>query len=154
SDLMQAIADRGRLFLDRMRGGGAVSNAGFEALGEMLLSSRGEASGVARASEMVARWEAADAGERRAILRAAAEGFGIDHARLGEAAARYQQDPGERTAAALRAAGESRRMALFRRLNMAPGAMKMLVEMRAQAIAEEAEEPALAAVDTDLADLL
>jgi malonyl-CoA decarboxylase len=151
---MQAIAGRGRLFLDRMRSGQALSSAGFEAVAELLLSSRGEASGMALAAEIRRRWEAAGRDERRDCLLALAEKFGVDHARLRAAVARYEAEDSEAAVAALRAAAESRRLELFRRLNMTPGAMKMLVDMRAFALEEQAGQPVLAAVAGDLADLL
>jgi malonyl-CoA decarboxylase len=154
SELMQAISDRGRLFVDRMRGGAPLGSASFETLCEMLLSSRGEASGVALASEMLRRWHGADGQRRREFLHTVAEKFGVDHDRLRAAVAGYEAGGDEAAVAALRAAAGSRRLELFRRLNMAPGAMKMLVDMRAAALAEGRGEGPLAAVAADLADLL
>jgi malonyl-CoA decarboxylase len=151
---MQAIAGRGRLFLDRMRSGQALSSAGFEALAELLLSSRGEASGMALAGELRRRWDSADLAARRDFLLALAEKFGPDHGHLEAAVARYAEDRDEAAVRALRTAAESRRLELFRRLNMTPGAMKMLVDMRALALEEEAGAPTLAAVAADLSDLL
>jgi malonyl-CoA decarboxylase len=64
-DLMQSIAERGRqLLASAPREYGRRKDKTTPELCEMLLSSYGEASGMAIAGDIMARWEAFDADER------------------------------------------------------------------------------------------
>ena len=68
--------------------------------------------------------------------------------------AAWQADPSDAAAQALHYASEPRRQELFRRLNRAPGGTAALVELRAHMQGEARDDPAIAAVDRDLAHLL
>ena len=72
NDMVQGIADRGRRLLTTgVRSGGRVEQSAMsvEALCDMLLSSRGEASGIALAAEIFHRWSRMDPGVSRHLFR-------------------------------------------------------------------------------------
>src|ERR1035437_7530845 len=87
---------------------------------EDLLSSRGEASGVARAREILGRYGELTTGPRIAFFEALGERFGPDPARMQAAIAAWREKPSDATAE-VHAASEPRRQELFRRLTLAPG---------------------------------
>jgi malonyl-CoA decarboxylase len=153
-ELLQTISERGRALLARNRRGEASARSeSLVELCEDLLSSRGEASGVARAREILARYGELTTGPRIAFFEALSERFGPDPARMQTAVAAWQERPGDATAAELHAASEPRRQELFRRLNLAPGGTAALVRMREQLIDVLGHRDDLAAVDEDFVHL-
>ncbi len=84
-ELLQTISERGRALLARNRRGeaGARSESLVE-LCEDLLSSRGEASGVARARDILGRYGDLTTGPRIAFFEALAQRFGSDPAAHGD----------------------------------------------------------------------
>jgi len=153
ADLLQTIADRGRLLLGRVRGGN-MADVGLAELCETLLSSRGEASGVALASEILERWRGLDEAGRRQFLTEFMERFGPDYARIDRAVAEYAARRDARAAIALHEAAEPRRQELIRRLNLAPDGFRSLVRMRAELLRLQASVPGLEVVDADFEHLL
>jgi malonyl-CoA decarboxylase len=153
ADLLQTIADRGRDLLGRVRRNGALANGDLAAACETLLSGRGEASGVALAREIVTRWEALDESARLEFLKVLAERFGPDFARIDEAVAAYLNDKRATMAQRLHGAAEARRQELIRRLNLAPGGIEALVEMRELLLKHRTEHPDFPSVDADFAHL-
>jgi malonyl-CoA decarboxylase len=150
-ELLNAIADQGRQLLPRS----LAWLDRTEDLGELalaLVSGRGEASGVAIAGEILARYRALDAEGRRSFLMFLAGTMQPDGQQVEGAASDYLATPSAVTMAALQRAVESPRLEFFRRLNLAPGATAAIVAMRRDLI--EAHEPALAAVNRDLMHLL
>ena len=155
-ELLQAISDRGRAFMDRTRerrGLAAERTDSLVELCEELLSGRGEASGVALAREILLRYAELTTGPRIAFFEALATKFGADRERIAAAVAAWEANPSEQTAAELHAAAEPRRQELFRRLNLAPGGTAALVAMREQLMDALARRDDLAAVDADFAHL-
>ncbi|MFA6266373.1 MAG: malonyl-CoA decarboxylase [Pseudolabrys sp.] len=154
-DLLQTISDRGRALLDRGRRGdtSAARSENLVELCEHLLSGRGEASGVARARDILSRYAELTIGPRIAFFEALAKRFGTHAERVGEAIAAWQANPSDETAARLHAASEPRRQELFRRLNLAPGGTSALVHMREQLMDVLANRPDLQAVDDDFVHL-
>lgn len=154
-DLIETIVSRGQGLLTRARGLGtrAPSRVDLVALAEALLSGRGEASGVALASEILVALRAAEPDQRHAFLRSLATRFGADRERLQAAVATWQSDPSAESEIALHLAAEPRRQELFRRLNLAPGGTAALVALRAELLALRDADPGLAAVDGDFAHL-
>jgi malonyl-CoA decarboxylase len=150
NDLMQTLTDRGRALLGR---GKAPNTTDLVELAELLLSRRGEASGVVLAQTLLSRYAGAPAEVRTQFLRALADRFGPDAAALANAVAAYQADPSARHAGALHMATEPRRQELFRRLNLAPGGTLALVRMREDLLDRRREHPELEAVDADFAHL-
>src|SRR5690349_6847075 len=89
ADLLSTIADRGRDLLGRVRRNGGLAQGDLAEACETLLSSRGEASGVALAREILTRWEALDEPARIEFLKDLAERFGPDLIRLDQAVTAY-----------------------------------------------------------------
>jgi malonyl-CoA decarboxylase len=153
-ELLQTIAERGRALLARDRRGEASARSeSLIELCEDLLSSRGEASGVARAREILGRYAALTTGPRIAFFEALAQGFSADPARMEQAIASWRATPSDATAAEMHAASEPRRQELFRRLNLAPGGTAALVRMREQLIDSLDHRNDLRAVDDDFVHL-
>src|SRR6185295_2466069 len=154
-ELLQTISERGRALLARDRRGEASARSeSLVELCEYLLSGRGEASGVALARDILARYAALTTGPRIAFFEGLAQRFGTDRARMDQAVANWQAAPSDATAAEVHAASEPRRQELFRRLNLAPGGTAALVRMREQLMdALDHRRDDLAAVDDDFIHL-
>ena len=155
-EMLQSIAERGRSLIDRTRDRRGVAeqrSANLVQLCEDLLSSRGEASGVALAREILSRYGELKTGPRIAFFEALASRFGPDRARLSAAATAWMNASSDAAAAKLHRASEPRRLELFRRLNLAPGGTAALVRMRAQLIEAMDHRDDLAAIDDDFLHL-
>jgi malonyl-CoA decarboxylase len=157
-ELLQAISERGRSLLDRARARErrdtlTETTENLADLCEELLSNRGEASGVALAREILARYDDLTIGPRIAFFEALATRFGADHTRINAAIEAWRNKPSDVAAAELHAATEPRRLELLRRLNLAPQATRTLVEMRGQLLDTLTRRDDLAAVDADFAYL-
>jgi malonyl-CoA decarboxylase len=153
-ELLQTISERGRaLLLRNRRGEASARSESLVELCEDLLSTRGEASGVARAREILVRYGGLTTGPRIAFFEALRERFGPDPARMEGAIAAWRAKPGDETAAEVHAASEPRRQELFRRLNLAPGGTVALVHMREQLMDALGHRDDLAAVDEDFVHL-
>lgn len=150
--LWLSIADAGR---DLVRGRWAGRRRPAVAdLCRDLLSTRGEASGAALARELVAACGSMDDAARLAFLELLAQDYGPDPEIIGAALEAYRDNPSPAGVRALRRACEAPRHELFRRMNMAPGAMAAIVGLRARLLSLLPEHPDLAPVDDDLHDLL
>ena len=155
-ELLQAIADRGRSLIDRARerrDNLAETTENLADLCDELLSNRGEASGVALAREILARYDDLTIGPRIAFFEALATRFGTDPARIETAMEAWRNKPSDVAAAELHAATEPRRLELLRRLNLAPQATRTLVQMRGQLLDTLMRRDDLAALDADFAYL-
>ena len=149
-DMLQTIAERGRALIARERRVTSEQrSANLVELCEQLLSGRGEASGVALASDVLARYAALTSGPRIAFFESIAARFGPDHKRLNAAIETWRAGPSDATAAAVHLAAEPRRQELLRRLNLAPGGTAALVRMREHLLDAMERRPELAAVDRD-----
>ena len=147
-ELLTAISDRGRQILDLS---GIVSGQGetVESLSQALLSGRGEASGVALARQILARYKALDDGGRRQFFRFLAETVTPDTDKVMHAARGFVQSPGSDTLKRLSQSIEPPRLEYLRRLNLAPGATADIVAMRKDLLRFLKGEDGLAAVDRD-----
>lgn len=156
SDMLQTITDRGRRLLSF---GGREENTAVgrlrdaESACETLLSSRGEASGMALAKAILDRWERFDATQRRDFMAMLLARFGPDAGRLEKAIDAYRADPSPSAVLELHLAAEPRRQELIRRLNLAPGGTATLVRMRETLLKLKAEDPEFDVVDADFAHL-
>jgi len=150
SEMLQSIADRSRALIKRERREPAHErSAGLIEQCEELLSGRGEASGVALAQDILARYAELTTGPRIAFFETLATTFGADRAEIDQAIAAWRQSPSDETAAELHAASEPRRLELFRRLNLAPGGTAALVRMREQLLDAMDRRDDLGVVDND-----
>ena len=150
--MLQSIADRGRALIQR-REPARERSAGLVELCEALLSGRGEASGVALAGEILARYATLTIGPRIAFFEALESTFGYDQPRIDAAITAWRAAPTAENAAELHRASEPRRLELFRRLNLAPGGTAALVHMREQLIDAMDHRDDLAAIDNDFIHL-
>jgi len=156
-ELMNTVAEQGRQLLPwPLRGASATDS--MEKLAEALVSSRGEASGVVLARELLGRYRTADAESKRAFFRYLASAMQPDREQVKHAAAAFARDPTDQALAQLQAAVESPRQEFFRRLNLAPGATAEIVAMRRDLLRQPRGDQeltaALAQVDGDLKHLL
>src|SRR4249920_3321456 len=153
--MLQSIAERGRSLLDRShrRGISEQHSANLIQLCEELLSRRGEASGVALAREILARYSELKTGPRIAFFEVLANRFGPDAKQLSAAATAWLNSPTEAAAAKLHRASEPRRLELIRRLNLAPNGTAVLVRMREQLIDALNHRDDLELIDTDFLHL-
>lgn len=157
ASLLDALIAQGRTLQRRtsaLLGTGDGGAAQIEAMCRELLSGRGEASGLRAAQAIIARYPALDAGARAHFFAALATDYAPDWNAVRTAFARHEAEPGRATFQSLARAIEPPRQELFRRLNRAPGGTQALVQMRADLLAAMRGDPALGAVDDDLAHLL
>jgi malonyl-CoA decarboxylase len=155
-EMLNSISERGRALIDRTRdrrGEPAARSESVAELCEELLSLRGEASGVALAGEIFAKYAELTTGPRIAFFEALATRFGPDRAKLAAAIAAWQAAPSDATAAAVHEAAEPRRQELLRRLNLAPNGTAALVRMRERLLEALDHREDLAAVDADFVHL-
>lgn len=157
ADLIETLTNRSRAILGRGRSQWtalARSGGDLTALGELLLSRRGEASGVAMAEALLASYARATPEEKLTFLQNLAAHFGADRERVARAVAEFSVDGGdESTVDALHKATEPRRQELLRRLNLAPGGTAALVRLREDLLAHLRDNPQLKPVDADFAHL-
>ena len=153
-DLLDTLTERGRGLLRRREPAEAapVAAPDLATLGDLLLSRRGEASGVALARSLVAAFDAAPHDERRAFLALLAERFGPDRAAVDAAIEAVRRDEPD-AIETLHAASEPRRQELLRRLNLAPGGTAALVRMREELLRHLRDHPELRRLDSDFAHL-
>lgn len=151
SELLQAVAEKSRKLLRLPASSGQQMSV--LALAEALLSTQGEASGVALAAAILDRWNTMSIDERDHWFVLLARGFGPDDEALKQAVAAWSENPSPARAGRLHQAAEPRRQELFRRLNMAPGGTASLVKMRAALLTEMKTKPELAPVDADFEHL-
>lgn len=143
--------DRGRSLWDGKQD--PLADLDLLALADVLMSGRGEASGVALASTLLERYKAAPHYDRLAFLHGLSRDFGPDADALAKASARYIADPSVPNAQDLHSAAAPRRRELFRRLNLAPGGTAALVAMREEILTRYKGDPDIKIVDADLLDL-
>ncbi|MBX2855429.1 MAG: malonyl-CoA decarboxylase, partial [Rhodobacteraceae bacterium] len=153
NDLLYSLLERGARLVDW--GGGAKPDERTALqLCETLMSSKGEASGVALAAEILRKFDGFDRGERLEFFTRLAEDFDPDPERLAAATARYLNDPSSEALSQLIDAAEPRRQELLRRLNFAPGGTERLVAMRKGLLGFLKENATLTRIDADLEHLL
>src|SRR5829696_4835316 len=108
SDLIDNLTDRGRALIGRKEIRDGVERGDLLAMTELLLSRRGEASGVVLAQTLLASYAAAAEPQRLAFLKALAERFGPDPKRLAVAVEAFREDANSDTVNELHAAAEPR----------------------------------------------
>ena len=164
-DMLGSIADRGRALIERSTTRSTTDRSertaqktrspeDIEALCRDLLSGRGEASGVALASQILDLYASLAVEQRLDFFRLLAHDFDPDQQQLRSAWASYDQAPNPGSLQALLRAVEPPRQELFRRLNLAPGGTRALVGMREDLIEHGYSDPDLVSVEDDLLHLL
>jgi len=146
-DLLARITDTGRGLLAPQPPAATLTE-----MCEGLLSSKGEATGLAQASAILDAYAKLSEEKRRGFFADLRDRFGADPAAVTNAIERWKsQGP-----AALRAvhfASEPRSQEVIRRLNRAPGGTARLVVMRNDLLALIADDPSLAPLDADFRHL-
>ncbi len=155
-EMLQTISERGRALMDLARdrrGDAAARSASLVDLCDELLSGRGEASGVALAREIFARYDELTTGPRIAFFEALSVRFGVDRERIDAAVDAWAREGTDEAANELHHSSEPRRQELFRRLNLAPGGTAALVSMREDLMDAMVHRDDLGAVDQDFVHL-
>ena len=155
---MTAKAFLGRI-VDSLAGGIArsASQRSAESLAKLLrtlASQRGEASGTVLARRALMLYRRLDGPGRRHFFELLARDFSPDRNGVLEAAVAYHREQTPANFARLQHVAEPPRQEIFRRMNLAPGAIATFLALRRELLAAMKEDPALAVVDHDLAHLL
>jgi len=151
---LQSIADRGFSII-------GLSNQSERKLppGEIiklchiLLTGRGEASGVAISREILERYQTLGEQEKTEFFRLLLSEFSVGPDKTLEAAKNYVSDPSHESLDKLLAVSQPSRLNLIMLLNQAPDATKFLVAMRADLLARFRKEPDLRFVDREFVHL-
>jgi malonyl-CoA decarboxylase len=130
-----------------------TATADFESMASVLLSGKGEASGVALASHFLAAYRALPRVEHRRFFELLATRFGPDLRIVQGAVADFLQTPDSMAATRLHDLAEPRRQELIRRMNLAPRGTSQLVAMREDLLTAMVDDPSLVAVDADFRHL-
>ncbi len=154
NQLLNSIADAGRDLWQRRGADGALSTDSIQALCDDLLSTRGEASGIAVARDVAHAYHALDAEGRIALFSILSDRFGPDTKRIAETAQTFRDRGDLDSYLALSKAIEPPRQEFFRRLNMAPGGTRTIVEMRSHLLQVLPEHKELKGLDEDLKHIL
>ncbi len=152
--LLNSIADAGmELLRARMRTTKGRSKS-LPDLCHELLSTKGEASGMAIARDIVDRYRNSDEPTRLKFFQTVHNEFGVNTDAVLQAAKDYCKSQDPITLRQLTQQIESNRQELFRRINIAPGGVGTIVEMRHDLLRLMGPHPHLEAVDYDLKHLL
>jgi malonyl-CoA decarboxylase len=151
--LIEILTERGRALLRRTASAAESSPVELAAMGEMLLSRRGEASGVALAQSLLSGFQMASVPERVKFLTSLVDRFGPDRQKVESAIDALRAETGRHALDNLHAAAEPRRQELIRRLNLAPGGTAALVQMREQLLGYIKDNQELQTIDADFVHL-
>ncbi len=119
-----------------------------------LLSARGEANGAAHAATALQQYQLLSEPSQLSFFEHLDQAFGLDPAKVLEAAQQYAATPTVQTLKNLTSVAEPPRQELLRRLNRAPGGTALIVQMRRQLLRVLPLHPQLAAVEADFFHLL
>ncbi|MEP4484350.1 MAG: malonyl-CoA decarboxylase [Halioglobus sp.] len=153
---LASVLDVGRELLANRRNARPTAKTRVQALTndcKELLDHRGEASGLALASEIADTYLVLQDQERLGFFTALSEEFDVDAEQIINAAEKYKEQPDQRALEAIAHCVEAPRQKLFRRINMAPNGTAVLVAMRGHLLAHLRARPELRGVDQDLKHL-
>ncbi len=161
--LLERTSVGSRPFLDRILrslSGVAGAHAGRSrtaaevvALCRALLSERGELSGARLATEVVEAYQTLSAAGLSEFFDILVREFSADPAAIDAAATAYAGDRSHAHLTRLQQVVEPPRQELFRRLNVAPGGVGILIDMRRILLQTLRDHPERAGIDSDLAHL-
>jgi malonyl-CoA decarboxylase len=118
-----------------------------------LLRLKGEASSIALAEEILDAYKEFEWEEKTEFFSFLETELSADRDKVDAAIQGYQISPVQTSLQALHEASESKRLELFRVLNMAPMGTESLIAMREDVLSALKENPGLSAVDYDLLHL-
>jgi malonyl-CoA decarboxylase len=152
--LLGSVINAGKDILARRREAVAQAASGdLLAKCRQLLHHRGEASGLALACEVIADYQALDETNQLLFFQSLAQDFDVVSTDIISAAEQYKALPSSAHLSALTKLAEAPRVKLFRRMNMAPGATAVLVQMRGSLQRWLPKHPQLESVGSDLKHL-
>ena len=151
-DLLNTISERGLSLLAPVTGS-ADSVESLINQCDILISNRGEASGVAYARRLLRGYELLDDDQCLEFYRTLARRYGPNTDEIKTASSAYIADQTPSNLANLLKAAAPPRQELFRRLNLAPGGTSSLVNLRKGMLVHLRDEPELQAIENDLAYL-
>lgn len=126
----------------------------LRALCNELLSTQGEASAIAIARDIVDQYRTVDDTERIQFFESLCNEFDVDHDAVAAAAEEYCKSQNRTALQHLTEQVESKRLDLFRSINMAPGGTGTIVEMRRDVLRILDKHPHFGAIEFDLKHLL
>ena len=153
NDLLASVLERGSRLIE-WAGGERATPEALAGLSADLLSSKGEATGVALAARILKGYDGLDAEGRAAFFRILADDYDPEPDAVVAAAERYAKERTAESLANLSSVAETKRQELFRRLNAAPGGTRSLVAMRKDLLRLLRTEPDFAKIDMDFRHLL
>jgi len=118
-----------------------------------LINHRGEASGLALASEITAAYRNLSEDDRLSFFQSLAGDFDVNADDILKAADQYKQSTDQQSLLALTRCIEAPRQKLFRRINMAPDGTSTLVVMRGHLLKVLRDNAELRGIDSDLKHL-
>jgi malonyl-CoA decarboxylase len=152
-NLIRKLSSLGLESLGNFYGNNLPKSEHIGNLCEALLGLKGEASSVALAEEILAAYNHFNNEEKKEFFKFLETNLSSDTHKVSRAIASFQERPSQQAIQALHAASESRRLELFRALNMATDGTRALITMR-EDIADALDDiPGLDAVDNDLLHL-
>ena len=149
---LSSVTEAGRELLTNLQSGQPAK--GLLELCEDLLSSRGEALGTAIAAAVVEAYKKSSDEQKLQFFEALLEDYAPNPDQVIAAAMAFKETPHFEQLRALDAATESPRKTLYRRINLASGGTKTLVQMRTDLRKLLKQRRDLTAVDYDLKNLL
>jgi len=117
-----------------------------------LLSERGDTAGLAR--DALEAYRSIPELARSEFFDCLSREFSPDPAEVGRCADLYRVEPSAANLARMVRTVEPPRQELFRRLNLAPGGTRTLIEMRRELLSSLGQNPEWLAIESDLAHLL
>ncbi len=151
-DLLDTIVERGSA-LAGINQNKQASVDTLKVLSDSLLTTRGEASGVALSSQFLDDFAGLASDQVPEFFRLLAENYDPDQRLISEVAASYSNDPSIENFIALENATSPPRRQLLRRINLAPCGTESLVHMREKLIPLLSDNPDLKRVDHDFLQL-
>lgn len=151
---ISSIADRGRELLDLPLSTPQDPFAQLKAMCKDLVSQKGEARGTAVAREVVRMWETLPEADHLRFFEMMQNDFSANRTEVKKASEAFASDPSEANLAVLTHASEPARQELLRRINMAPGGTRAIVDMRETLLGLIKENRHLEPLDADMQHLL
>jgi malonyl-CoA decarboxylase len=128
-------------------------NSSIIALVDKLISTAGESSGIALATQILDKFEVSSDEDKLTFFNHLSSNMDIDFDVVQKALENYKVQPSKKTYHDYMQAVEPRRQELIRRLNQVSGATGKLVNMRAELLRLKQQSDTLAALDLDFRHL-
>ena len=148
-ELLASIFDRRYLPFEKDKN----DNSSIIALVDKLISTAGESSGIALATQILDKFEVSSDEDKLTFFNHLSSNMDIDFDVVQKALQNYKEQPSKKTYHDYMQAVEPRRQELIRRLNQVSGATGKLVNMRAELLRLKQQSDTLAALDLDFRHL-